>query len=544
MKTFKYVSLAILLIFNSCAKLDIDSENSPTSNSFITNQAELQLAMNAVYLNSVATFYSSTPTGDGFITSNAVMDCFTDTAFFRADGEIQATNEGRQNSAFGFLETYWNTYYQGIAKCNNILDNIGNAEGVDQSFLDNVEGQALFFRSYFYFHLAMLWGDVPLYLTSPAAGESNFPPSSQAEIYEQVIADLQMAITQLPESNEHPTVVNRYTAKAFLSRVALQIKDYPTVIAAANDVLANGGYELVDDYRTLFTHARENNSEEIFSLGFTDGIRVHASVQVAGPRRSGGDGWSIFIPTRDMIDSYETINGLPIDEDPSFDPVNPYENRDPRLNMSVFTNGNIDEFYDPNFQFFVKPGIEVADVTNAAASYSGFCWKKYIDAEGLADPRNVNLDIMLIRLAEVYLNLAEAQLETGDVAGAVSSLNTVRERSNMPNVTLSDQNEVRKILRRERKVELAGEGFRLMDIRRWRIGEFVMPGKIYGRALDLEAWNKNFQTPDIDEYGHVTYADESGFQRAMGSGSRTFNPEQDYLWPYPQDEIDANDGID
>lgn len=535
-----------VLTFSACTDLDIESENSPTSATFLTNETELQLAINSAYSNAIFTFgfAYATPTGDGFVTSNWLTDSFTDVAFYRSDGEIQATNEGRPSSAYGFLDSYWDNFYRGIAKCNNILDNMDKAQDVGPEVMDSIEGQALFLRAYYYLHVGMLWGDVPVYLTSPSARESNFPVVAQSEVYAQVLADLENAIPLLPNQKTHPTLVNRFTAQALLSRAALQEGDHQKVISAANDVITNGGYSLEPDYRLLFTHSRENNDEAIFSAGFTEGIRVHGSVQGMGPRKSGGDGWSVLIPTRDIVDSYETINGLPIDEDLAFDPLNPYENRDPRLKMSIFTNGDVDEVYDPNFQFFVKPGINVADVTNPAASFSGFIWKKYVDADGLSDRRNVDLDVMVIRLAEVYLNLAEAQVETGDLSGAVASLNVIRNRAGMPDVIATNVDEVRRIMRRERKVELAGEGLRLFDIRRWRIGESVMPGSIYGRALDLEAWEKNFQVPNIDENGHVTYADESGFQKAMGTGSRTFDPNQDYVWPYPQDEIDSNDGID
>ncbi len=237
--------------------------------------------------------------------------------------------------------------------------------------------------------------------------------------------------------------------------------------------------------------------------------------------------------------------------------MNPYENRDPRLNASIFTNGNSDSAFDPSFTFYVNPdSTAYADVTSAAASYSGFVWKKYVDAIGLADNRNVGLDIIQIRLAEMYLIVAEANIEnpSGDLATARNALNEVRARAYgaaasetgaYPAVITDDRTELRRLVRRERKVELAGEGFRLIDIRRWEIAEDVLPGKIYGRALSIDAWNKNFQVPMIDDAtGHVVYADESGFEQVMGAGTRSFNPATDYFWMIPLSEVDANDEIE
>uniref|UniRef100_UPI003593A1C3 RagB/SusD family nutrient uptake outer membrane protein n=1 Tax=Persicitalea sp. TaxID=3100273 RepID=UPI003593A1C3 len=338
---------------------------------------------------------------------------------------------------------------------------------------------------------------------------------------------------------------------------ALYQQDYATAATQAQEVIANGGYALYPNYRTLFTHAGENNEEVIFSAGYLTNVKDLGLVQLLGPRRSGGDGWSILIPTRDLADSYETVNGLPIDEDPAFDPLNPYMNRDPRLNASIFTNGNIDPVFDPGFTYYVNPdSTNYADVTSAAASYSGFVWKKYVDATGLVDRINVGLDIIQIRLAEMYLIVAEANIENpaGDLTAARNALNEVRARAYgvaasetdaYPAVTTDNRDELRRILRRERKVELAGEGLRLIDIRRWEIAEDVLPGKIYGRALSIDAWNNNFQVPMIDDAtGHVVYADESGFEKAMGAGTRSFNPATDYFWMIPLSEVDANDQID
>lgn len=545
MKNIKKILFLFFLTLCACTDLEIESENFPTSANFLTDEVELQIATNSAYSNLVFSYtVGRTPTGDEFVPSLLLTDTFTDIGFHRQDGEIQATNEGRRSSAYEYLNRYWNNYYRGIAKCNNILDNLGNPNDVDAEFLNNIEGQVRTLRAFYYFNLAVLWGDVPLYESTPSPGESNFPITPQTEIMAFAVSELETAIPLLSETKVNPSLLNRYSAHAILARVALQVKDYVKAKDAANLVINEGGYELFSDYRNLFTHVGEGSNETVLSVQYEKGIKTHGSVQSMGPRRSGGDGWSVIIPTRDLVDSYETINGLPVDEDPLFNPLDPYQNRDPRLTQSIFTNGDIDEAYDPDFQFFVKPGIDVKDVTNPAATFSGFSWKKYVDADGLADRRNVDLDIMVIRLAEIYLILAESELETGNVAEAANAMNIVRQRAGLPNLTSLDETDIRKVLRRERKVELAGEGMRLYDIRRWEIGELVMPGKIYGRALDLEAWEKNFQVPNVDESGHITYDDESGFQKAMGSGTRTFSAETDYLWPYPQSEIDANEGID
>ena len=556
MKTLFYISLVALLTVSACDDiLDKEPLTAPSSENVLSTAREVQLALYSAY-DHVDNSWEFCCGAEYSGTLN--LDAFTDIAWNRSDGGIQNIAEGNMSNEITVLERYWDNYYQGIAKSNFILDNLDRAAATtDEATLRQFEGEAKFLRAFYYYMLTALYGDVVLQTSSPAADESGFALSSQETVLAQVNQDLDDAITLLSTEETTKNEANQYTAKALKARVALYQQDYATAATQAQEVITGGGYALYSDYRTLFTHAGENNEEVIFSAGYLTNVRDLGLVQLWGPRKSGGDGWSIVIPTRDLADSYETVNGLPIDEDPAFDPMNPYVNRDPRLNASIFTNGNTDPVFDPGFTFYVNPdSTSYADVTSAAASYSGFVWKKYVDAVGLADNRNVGLDVIQIRLAEMYLIVAEANIEnpSGDLATARNALNEVRARAYgvpasetaaYPAVTSNDREELRRILRRERKVELAGEGFRLIDIRRWEIAEDVLPGKIYGRALSIEAWNNNFQVPMIDDAtGHVVYADESGFEQVMGAGTRSFDPATDYFWLIPLSEVDANDQID
>lgn len=556
MKIYQYISLVTLLAVAACEDvLDKEPLTAPSSENVFANAEEVQLALYSAYDHVDNDWMFCC---DAEYSGTLNLDAFTDIAWNRSDGGIQRITEGNMSNDIGVLENYWDNYYQGIAKVNFILDNLDRAAATtDEAALQQFEGEAKFLRAFFYYMLTTLYGDVVLQTTSPTADQTGFALSSQADVLAQVNRDLDDAIRLLPEEEATKNEANRFTAKALKARVALYQEDYATAATQAQEVINNGGYSLHPDYRTLFTHAGENNEEVIFSAGYLTNVSDLGLVQLLGPRRSGGDGWAIIIPTRDLVDSYETINGLPIDEDPAFDPMNPYQNRDPRLKASIFTNGDVDPVFDPSFTYYVHPdSTNFADASNQAASFSGFVWKKYVDATGLADRRNVGLDVMLIRLAEMYLIVAEANIEnpSGDLAAARNALNTVRARAYgvdpantdaYPAVTTDDREELRRILRRERKVELAGEGLRLVDIRRWEIAEDVLPGKIYGRALTTEAWNNNFQVPMIDDAtGHVVYADESGFEQAMGAGNRSFNPATDYFWLLPLSEVDANDQID
>lgn len=148
---------------------------------------------------------------------------------------------------------------------------------------------------------------------------------------------------------------------------------------------------------------------------------------------------------------------------------------------------------------------------------------KYISEDDIdnGDYWNGSIHYILIRYAEVLLTYAEAKIESNDIDQSVyDAINEVRQRAdvNMPVVTSGkSQDELRTILRRERRVELAFEGLRLMDIRRWKIAENVMPGVPEG----------------------LTYTDpDSGQPVTLSWGTRVFDPNKHYLWPIPQAEID------
>ena len=191
------------------------------------------------------------------------------------------------------------------------------------------------------------------------------------------------------------------------------------------------------------------------------------------------------------------------------------------------------------------------------AAFCGYNWKKYNDEEAAKIKQTWSeIDFSLLRYAEVLLTYAEAKIELWEIdASVLNAINRVRARAygvditntgSYPAITTMNQTELRKIIRRERKVELANEGFRLFDIRRWRIAEKVMPVILYGRILD----EKNATlVPNIYEDCFVSYAGvESQYDlntdaRFVNAQNRRFNRLRDYLCPIPQSEIDTYAGF-
>ncbi|MGN6294154.1 MAG: RagB/SusD family nutrient uptake outer membrane protein, partial [Chitinophagaceae bacterium] len=152
------------------------------------------------------------------------------------------------------------------------------------------------------------------------------------------------------------------------------------------------------------------------------------------------------------------------------------------------------------------------------------------------------LNFMFIRYAEVLLTYAEAKIELNEIDQSVfDAINAVRGRATvgMPAVTGGSQEELRKLIRYERTVELAMEGHRLFDLRRWKYAEHVLPGNLLGRKK--KAFYNNPVVPQIDEYGKSHYPNETDLFNVIGVN--VFDASKHYYWPIPQKEIDLNKSL-
>ncbi len=202
-------------------------------------------------------------------------------------------------------------------------------------------------------------------------------------------------------------------------------------------------YSLYPDYGKLFTYESEGNSEGVFTVQYSrENQLIHRSAVHIYGRLSGG--YASKVPTQALIDAYECIDGLRIDQSPLYDASNPFENRDPRLNDRCVVPGTIFR----NYQFETHPDsleawdynveppsrINNTNVTHAYATFSGYQFRVYEDE--LREYRSQNdLDQMLVRYAEVLLMYAEAKTELGQIDGSVyDAINEVRTRAGMPEI--------------------------------------------------------------------------------------------------------------
>jgi hypothetical protein len=258
------------------------------------------------------------------------------------------------------------------------------------------------------------------------------------------------------------------------------------------------------------------------------------------------------MPIPSLFDSYECIDGLPIDKSPLYNPQLPWENRDPRLNHTVALSGSIyfGYQYETNkdsvecWNYNVSPPARIPnlDATHAYASYSGYSWRKYCDPLEARSDGASSINSIVFRYADVLLMYAEAKIENNQLDESVYiAIEKVRTRAGMPGIARGKtQQELRRVIRKERKYELACEGLRMFDIRRWRIADRLMNGICYGRVLT----GYPSTAPTIDEYGNPDYTNLPD-RALLGTklGTRFFDPNRDYVSPIPQSELQSNPNL-
>ncbi len=546
----KLTSLAICYLFMSCDKDYLNKEpiDRPSVASFLKTEEELELAINGAYSK---LWYAV----DYDLPVEVHLDLASDIGYSRALTNFQFLGNGSADASNPIILNLWRHFYTGVQRANYILDNVsGIAEVKNQARVDQIVAEAKSLRAYFYYHLTEMFGDVPLVTKVLELDESYMNKSSKAEIADFIMNDLESAAQVLPLNYTKPDEIGRITkgvALALKSRIALFNNKWDEAANAAKRVMDLPVYGLEPDYPSLYLKERQSGSKEIMlMLQYKQGVKTHLGPRWVAPRMSSG--FAGLIPSQSMIDSYLCSDGLTIDQSPLYDPQHPYVNRDPRLDFSCVVPGSIFNGYQYEthkdslqcWNYNVTPAVRVAnqDAINAFASFSGYCWRKYGD---LRDPSYLLLsetDIILMRYAEVLLNYAEAKIEANNIDQSVyDAINELRERVDMPPVEIGKtQEQLRSIVRIERKSELAFEGFRLYDIRRWRIAENVLNGPLYGR-IPRGLLNA---APVVDQNGTPDYANVSNHSEMRVIEQRVFNKDKNYLWPIPQFEIDINSNLE
>ncbi|NWJ51436.1 MAG: RagB/SusD family nutrient uptake outer membrane protein [Bacteroidetes bacterium] len=545
MKINKIIFIALMVILASCQNLlEKYPLDAPSSATFPKSKDELTYAINGVY-NSLN--YNPGSYAQAELYWDAASDLVYSRGGYAISDDIVL---GSSTPNTGMYSGAWTKYYQSIQRSNFILSNMDAArKTIDAAYCDRIEGEAKFLRAWNYMYLTELFGDVPLITTMQTLADTKVVRTPKADVVTLMLNDLDFAASKLPKSYSGADLgrVTQGAALALKARVALYNKKYDIAATAATSVMGLGVYALGTNYGDQFQLAGATSAESIFQLNYSLTVTKNMSQIIFNSRY--GQGWSILCPSQWLVDSYLCTDGKPIDQSPLYNQARPYENRDPRLKMTILVPGTwfggvLFETHPDSLTTFKNTGgvlsrIGNQEVTNAYATFTGYLFRKNCDESVFSNPNNGSImPLKLIRYAEVLLTYVEAKIELNQIDQSVyDAINLIRRRVKMPDVpTGMTQDQFRQVLRQERKIEMAGEGLRLFDIRRWKIAQYVLEGNLPGRKNKAYWYNPG--VPTINQYGHPVYSNQATVFKTIQA--RHFDTTKDYLWAVPQKERDIN----
>lgn len=464
-KVFFLILMVLLFVQCNDDFLEKSSLTSIAENNFWKSESDAYLALNGVYstLQTKALYGGNLNGGQGI----PCYDGLSDNAYNAWEWEGPGQHmEGTMDAAHWWYEGIWNSSYQGISRVNAIIENVNaiSDDLIDLESKNKILGQAYFLRALFNFNLALYFEDAPLILTTQSVAESYVPKNTYAEINNQIVTDLKFAVTHLPNSyaNELFGYATKGAAYGLFARVQLYNHEYSGEFGVINltEKAMGLGYSLHNDYAELFSLDGENSSEIVFAIRFLRGDdtgngEMFSATYLASPKVDQQ-------PMPNLVNDYYCLDGLPISESPLYDATNKKLNRDPRAIANFFFKNDI---YNKDIPKIFSENLETK-----------YGQRKYIrlgdDTFGNSPWTEGSQDFYLIRYADILLMRAEAFAETGNLSEARELVNTIRVRVNMPTVDEVEgvglnQQQMIDLVRHERRVELALEGLRFMDLKRW-----------------------------------------------------------------------------
>ncbi|NLR89936.1 RagB/SusD family nutrient uptake outer membrane protein [Flammeovirga agarivorans] len=480
------IGLLLILGLTQCHSLiDLDPISEETRDTAYVKGTQLEAALVGLY----STFASS----EYYIWDKMNMqDMRADNHYAGGDTPdlfaIDALNITPTNSR---LFEIWKNLYDAISKANNLIEKAEQLD--DPSFseerLSQISGEAYFLRAYHYYNLVNMFGGVPLvteFTTSVDNEKLQVKRATVEEVYAQIIKDLEVAISLLPDSFGNDNSVNKaratsgaanaMLAKAYLQMPSPNYQKALVYIKAVEESTAN--YQLID-YGHLFDGTHQNNAESILEIQFMGPNAGSFGPQLLLPPSISGDTWRKFLtPSHDLINAYNA------------------ENDNVRLNASVLF-----EAVDWSDEYWGN--------TSGTSIPFSYKWK---NASGWQSSDNT----YLLRFADIVLLKAEALAHTGSLVEAANEVDKIRRRVGLQGLTSdkkSDKESLLQAILDERRLELAAEGHRWDDLVRF--------GKVVSTMNNLV--EIDLRTGEAVNYNMT---------------------ENKILLPIPQQEIDRNPNLD
>lgn len=514
----KYISsfiLATALTFAACERVETEPRDW-ILDTLVWDDKDKNATVAVFFLNNI---YSYIP--DGFNRINGLGGDFLETG--TDDAIPSRTNRQAEYYTNGLISTvnnpdpYWGTSYAGIRRVNIFLSNIDKVPA-DPNSITIWKAEARYIRALLYFELVKRYGGVPLIgdQVFTINDDLSIPRNTYEECINYIVSECDAVkgiLTPEPVSDSNWGKIPRGAAIALKGRALLYaasplfngggistntnlkaLMGYPTYDAnrwqkaldAANELIGLNYYALQTSFSGVFT--TKKNTEIILAKQSGNNFLIenyNAPIGFGSPAASLG----LTSPSQNLVDAFPTITGLDITNAQSgYDPQNPYANRDPRLALTVFFNG----------QTWLRRAVETFEGGLdkpggiAVQTRTGYYLRKFMaDFSNNTTYTNQSHNFPLFRYSEILLNAAEALNELGRTTEAVTRIIDIRKRAGIRAGTDNrygikagiSQTEMRALIQNERRIELAFEEHRFWDIRRWKIAEAATSGSLNGMKI-------------------------------------------------------------
>lgn len=411
-------------------------------------------------------------------------------------------------------EAQWIDLYKSIGRFNSTIEGITKSP-IDDNSKKRFIAELKFLRAWCYFDLVRNWGGVPIVL-SVLSPETHLPRNTVAEVYTLIVNDLKECAAVLPRKSDYPAAdkyrASRGAAQTLLAKTYLYMEDWANAETTANLVIDDGEYDLEPAFGTLWGYTYKNGIESIFEIqNGSSQVPALPFNQFQTMLNSTADaGWGYYSLTSDLENAYKS------------------EGDSIRLQWTMNRHG-LPVAGDPdNIQFDGRPYPMQNHSKSGRYSRKHYIPKAQRPANGLS-----SMNDKIFRFADVLLIHAEACAMQKKSADALRSLKRVRDRADLiTDMSLTEWNLINAV-RKERRLEMAFEGDRLYDIRRWKdaAGKPVI-NSIMGPNGSFVKYNTETST-DVMEKSNPLELQNKGFN---------FDPAIHLLWPIPASQVLLSEG--
>lgn len=491
---------------------------------------------------------------------------------------LSPTDLGRMNGAWwGWDNRSWSTKWTNISNCNIFFERVDNVGFTDETEKTKLVGQVRFIRAFEYWDLIARWGAMPIITKSFSINDREEIVGQKRNTYKEcidfLVSELDQAAKELPAnwSGDDYGRATSVAALALKSRILLYAASplmnedvkipevgYTTpepdrwqkaakAATEALDAAQTAGYELYNlngdpskNYQLIFMDNTAANKEILFARMGTssaDGESISSCDQYNNPNGYGG--WGGNCPLQELVDAYEVVKdgvASKFDWNNPEEKANPYANRDPRFYATILYDGakwmtrNVETYFDVDNNGTIIGGGKDTKFGNDSwnASPTGYNMKKFMDEGYALNSWNFCARNWIhLRMAELYLNKAEALYHIGDEEGAREALKPVRQRAGMPAVTATGA-DLLEAIKNERRIEFAFEEHRYFDVRRWKEAPKYFGSTVH--AITIKKYPDGKKTYEVDKL------------RSDVGGDRKWDDKM-YWLPIPKSEMDKNPNL-